>query len=73
MPGFDLAREVRRLWPEQAHDDTVGMVLLNHGLFTFGATSREAYEQHLELIASRAQRVPRARGAGSSRSCRTCR
>ena len=36
MPGFDLARAVREWWPAQAHDETVGMVLLNHGLFTFG-------------------------------------
>jgi rhamnose utilization protein RhaD (predicted bifunctional aldolase and dehydrogenase)/NAD(P)-dependent dehydrogenase (short-subunit alcohol dehydrogenase family) len=50
MPGFELAREVRRIWPEQAHDETRGMVLLNHGLFTFGATSREAYERHLDLL-----------------------
>jgi rhamnose utilization protein RhaD (predicted bifunctional aldolase and dehydrogenase)/NAD(P)-dependent dehydrogenase (short-subunit alcohol dehydrogenase family) len=50
MPGFDLAREVRRMWPEQAHRETRAMVLLNHGLFTFGATSREAYERHLELL-----------------------
>jgi len=50
MPGFDLAREVRRIWPEQADGKTRGMVLLNHGLVTFGATSREAYELHLELL-----------------------
>ena len=62
MPGFDLAREVRRLWPEQAGEDTVGMVLLNHGLFTFGATSREAYEQHLELIRVARERVRRRSG-----------
>jgi rhamnose utilization protein RhaD (predicted bifunctional aldolase and dehydrogenase)/NAD(P)-dependent dehydrogenase (short-subunit alcohol dehydrogenase family) len=50
MPGFELAREVRHIWPEQARDQTRGLVLLNHGLFTFGATSREAYERHVELI-----------------------
>ena len=50
MPGFDLARLVREVWPQQAHDDTVGMVLLQHGLFTFGDTSAEAYERHVELI-----------------------
>jgi len=50
MPGFELAREVRRVWPEQADEGTRGMVLLNHGLFTFGSTSREAYERHLELL-----------------------
>ncbi|MDH3705096.1 MAG: bifunctional aldolase/short-chain dehydrogenase [Acidimicrobiia bacterium] len=50
MPGFDLARLVRDVWPEQSHDGTVGMVLLNHGLFTFGETSREAYVRHVELV-----------------------
>jgi rhamnose utilization protein RhaD (predicted bifunctional aldolase and dehydrogenase)/NAD(P)-dependent dehydrogenase (short-subunit alcohol dehydrogenase family) len=55
MPGFDLAREVRHGWPDQAHAETRGMVLLQHGLFTFGSTSREAYERHVELI-DRAER-----------------
>jgi rhamnose utilization protein RhaD (predicted bifunctional aldolase and dehydrogenase) len=52
MPGFELAREVRRIWPEQADDETRGIVLLNHGLFTFGTTSGQAYEQHVDLIAT---------------------
>jgi rhamnose utilization protein RhaD (predicted bifunctional aldolase and dehydrogenase)/NAD(P)-dependent dehydrogenase (short-subunit alcohol dehydrogenase family) len=51
MPGFDLAKVVRDLWPQQAHSETTGMVLLNHGLFTFGASTREAYERHLTMIA----------------------
>lgn len=50
MPGFDLAREVRRTFPQQAQAGTTGMVLLNHGLFTFGETSAEAYGRHVELI-----------------------
>jgi rhamnose utilization protein RhaD (predicted bifunctional aldolase and dehydrogenase)/NAD(P)-dependent dehydrogenase (short-subunit alcohol dehydrogenase family) len=54
MPGFDLARAVREMWSSQARDDTEGMVLLNHGLFTFGATSQEAYRRHVDLI-SRAE------------------
>jgi rhamnose utilization protein RhaD (predicted bifunctional aldolase and dehydrogenase)/NAD(P)-dependent dehydrogenase (short-subunit alcohol dehydrogenase family) len=55
MPGFELAREVRRVWPEQAHDETQGIVLLNHGLFTFGTTSRQAYERHVDLIGTAAR------------------
>ena len=51
MPGFDLAKAVRELWPHQAHSATQGMVLLNHGLFTFGESTREAYERHLAMIA----------------------
>jgi rhamnose utilization protein RhaD (predicted bifunctional aldolase and dehydrogenase)/NAD(P)-dependent dehydrogenase (short-subunit alcohol dehydrogenase family) len=50
MPGFDLARAVREVWPDQVRPDTIGMVLLNHGLFTFGDTSLQAYERHVELI-----------------------
>ncbi|MFN2485091.1 MAG: bifunctional aldolase/short-chain dehydrogenase [Acidimicrobiia bacterium] len=50
MPGFDLARAVRNLWPSQVNDQTVGMVLLNHGLFTFGSSTREAYDRHVDLI-----------------------
>ncbi|HAQ23948.1 MAG TPA: bifunctional aldolase/short-chain dehydrogenase [Acidimicrobiaceae bacterium] len=50
MPGFDLARLVREVWPEQAHAGTRGMVLLNHGLFTFGDDSATAYRRHVGLI-----------------------
>lgn len=54
MPGFDLARAVREQWPEDSHAGTLGMVLLNHGLFTFGDDSATAYRRHVELI-SRAE------------------
>jgi rhamnose utilization protein RhaD (predicted bifunctional aldolase and dehydrogenase)/NAD(P)-dependent dehydrogenase (short-subunit alcohol dehydrogenase family) len=50
MPGFDLARAVREIWPAEPGGEIIGMVLLNHGLFTFADTTREAYERHVELI-----------------------
>jgi rhamnose utilization protein RhaD (predicted bifunctional aldolase and dehydrogenase)/NAD(P)-dependent dehydrogenase (short-subunit alcohol dehydrogenase family) len=50
MPGFDLARAVRDTWSAEAGEQTVGMVLLNHGLFTFGDDSAEAYRRHVQLI-----------------------
>jgi rhamnose utilization protein RhaD (predicted bifunctional aldolase and dehydrogenase)/NAD(P)-dependent dehydrogenase (short-subunit alcohol dehydrogenase family) len=50
MPGFDLARAVAAQWASDAHAGTIGMVLLNHGLFTFADTTAEAYRLHLELI-----------------------
>src|SRR5688500_4149935 len=40
MPGFKLARRCAELFPTQRHAGTRGMVLLNHGLFTFGQTAR---------------------------------
>ncbi|MFP3915874.1 MAG: SDR family NAD(P)-dependent oxidoreductase, partial [Actinomycetota bacterium] len=50
MPGFDLAKAVAELWPGKAGEDAAGMVLMNHGLFTFAETTREAYARHTELI-----------------------
>jgi rhamnose utilization protein RhaD (predicted bifunctional aldolase and dehydrogenase)/NAD(P)-dependent dehydrogenase (short-subunit alcohol dehydrogenase family) len=50
MPGFDLARVCAELFFQQLNPQTIGMVLLNHGLFTFGATARESYERHIELV-----------------------
>lgn len=50
MPGFDLARAVRDAWPGQG-DGSTGMVLMNHGLFTYGDTTRQALHSHTDLIA----------------------
>lgn len=50
MPGFDLARVCAELFPRQAGAQTLGMVLLNHGIFSFGATAREAYQRMIVLV-----------------------
>jgi rhamnose utilization protein RhaD (predicted bifunctional aldolase and dehydrogenase)/NAD(P)-dependent dehydrogenase (short-subunit alcohol dehydrogenase family) len=65
MPGFDLARLCAELYPARAHAGTVGMVLLNHGLFTFGADAEEAYRRHIELVTRAEERMalPRPRVA----------
>lgn len=52
MPGFDLARLCNELLPQLMTSDTRGIVLLNHGLFTFGDTMAEAYSRHLEFISA---------------------
>ncbi|MFI6130833.1 bifunctional aldolase/short-chain dehydrogenase [Micromonospora sp. NPDC051141] len=57
MPGFDLARRCADLYPARAHAGTVGMVLLHHGLFTFGADAEEAYRRHIDLISLAEERV----------------
>ncbi|NUP04876.1 MAG: bifunctional aldolase/short-chain dehydrogenase [Polyangiaceae bacterium] len=48
MPGFPLAKAVAEVY--EASPNVVGVVLLHHGLFTFGATARESYERHIELV-----------------------
>jgi rhamnose utilization protein RhaD (predicted bifunctional aldolase and dehydrogenase)/NAD(P)-dependent dehydrogenase (short-subunit alcohol dehydrogenase family) len=50
MPGFDLARTVAERFPREAHDGTLGMVLMNHGLFTFGDTAQISYERMIQLV-----------------------
>jgi rhamnose utilization protein RhaD (predicted bifunctional aldolase and dehydrogenase)/NAD(P)-dependent dehydrogenase (short-subunit alcohol dehydrogenase family) len=64
MPGFDLARLAAERFPAEAGPRTVGMVLLNHGIFSFGATARESYERMIELV-RRAERLLERRGAWS--------
>ena len=54
MPGFDLARVVAQEYPRQAGPNSVGMVLLKHGFFSWGETAREAYERMIDLV-SRAE------------------
>jgi len=50
MAGFDLAAHCAREFPQQANSNTVGMVLLSHGIFSFGAEARESYERMIELV-----------------------
>ncbi len=48
MPGFPLARAVLEAWQQQP--DCEGVVLMQHGLLTFGETARESYERMVGLV-----------------------
>jgi rhamnose utilization protein RhaD (predicted bifunctional aldolase and dehydrogenase)/NAD(P)-dependent dehydrogenase (short-subunit alcohol dehydrogenase family) len=62
MPGFDLARLCAERFAREAGPQTLGMVLLQHGIFSFGATARESYERMIELV-DKAERYLAAQGA----------
>lgn len=47
-PGFLLSKEVGAAM--QANPQARGVVLMNHGLVTWGATAKEAYDRHIELV-----------------------
>jgi rhamnulose-1-phosphate aldolase/alcohol dehydrogenase len=47
-PGFRLSRDVADAF--DAHPDAKGLVLMNHGLITWGDTPQEAYDRHIELV-----------------------
>lgn len=48
MPGFDLALAAAAAY--EADERVIGIVLMNHGLFTFGDTAKESYEVHIDLV-----------------------
>ncbi len=64
MPGFDLARDCAKRFPGEAGAETIGMVLLNHGIFSFGETARQSYERMVSLV-DRAERYLAKRKAWS--------
>lgn len=47
-PGFRLSREVGEA--VRARPQAAGLVLLNHGLVTWGASPEEAYRRHVDLV-----------------------
>ncbi|NJN65677.1 MAG: bifunctional aldolase/short-chain dehydrogenase [Chloroflexaceae bacterium] len=53
--GFPIAKACAGIFAAQAGEQTIGMVLMHHGLFTFGETAQEAYERTIDLV-TRAER-----------------
>jgi rhamnose utilization protein RhaD (predicted bifunctional aldolase and dehydrogenase)/NAD(P)-dependent dehydrogenase (short-subunit alcohol dehydrogenase family) len=54
MPGFVLARRVYELTRGRDWSTLDAIILLNHGVFTFGADARSSYEQMISIV-SRAE------------------
>jgi rhamnose utilization protein RhaD (predicted bifunctional aldolase and dehydrogenase)/NAD(P)-dependent dehydrogenase (short-subunit alcohol dehydrogenase family) len=50
MPGFELAKVCGRKFAAEAKPSTIGIVLLQHGLFSFGATAEESYGRMISLV-----------------------
>ncbi|MCB1124532.1 MAG: class II aldolase/adducin family protein, partial [Verrucomicrobiae bacterium] len=50
MPGFVLAKKVYEMTRDINWTDYDGMVLLNHGLFTFDDAAKASYEKTIELV-----------------------
>jgi rhamnose utilization protein RhaD (predicted bifunctional aldolase and dehydrogenase)/NAD(P)-dependent dehydrogenase (short-subunit alcohol dehydrogenase family) len=48
MPGFLLAKSAAEIF--EADPAVEGLVLLKHGIFTFGETAREAYERMITAV-----------------------
>ncbi|MDZ4262024.1 MAG: bifunctional aldolase/short-chain dehydrogenase [Pseudomonadota bacterium] len=50
MPGFDLARLCAIEFEKQRNANTIGMVLMNHGIFSFADDAKTSYERMIKLV-----------------------
>ncbi|HEV7239200.1 MAG TPA: bifunctional rhamnulose-1-phosphate aldolase/short-chain dehydrogenase [Thermoanaerobaculia bacterium] len=67
-PGFRLSRDVADAF--DAHPSAEGLVLMNHGLITWGDSVREAYERHIALVTKAEEYIGRSGAPASSRPLR---
>src|SRR5207302_779214 len=49
-PGFPLARLCCDLIKSELRADTRGLILLNHGIVSFGESARDSYERMIALV-----------------------
>lgn len=61
MPGFGLAKEAADVFDKNPKVE--GLILDKHGIFTFGATAREAYERMIEMVTLAEERLKKNRKA----------
>jgi rhamnose utilization protein RhaD (predicted bifunctional aldolase and dehydrogenase)/NAD(P)-dependent dehydrogenase (short-subunit alcohol dehydrogenase family) len=60
LPGFRLAKLAAAVFEESP--GVSGLILDKHGIFTFGATAREAYERMIALVTRAEARLAAPRG-----------
>lgn len=66
MPGFVLAKAVADLLAGRSLDGVEGLILMHHGIFTWGETARESYERMIALVTEAEQAVPACQVATAS-------
>jgi rhamnose utilization protein RhaD (predicted bifunctional aldolase and dehydrogenase)/NAD(P)-dependent dehydrogenase (short-subunit alcohol dehydrogenase family) len=61
MPGFALAKLAAESFEKNPHVE--GLLLLKHGLFTFGESARQSYERHIAAVSVAEQYAAKAGAA----------
>jgi rhamnose utilization protein RhaD (predicted bifunctional aldolase and dehydrogenase)/NAD(P)-dependent dehydrogenase (short-subunit alcohol dehydrogenase family) len=59
MPGFGLAKAAARVF--DADPSVEGLILVKHGIFSFGADAQESYERMIALVTLAEQRLAKNR------------
>ena len=47
IPGFELAIKANNIFK---NNKVIGLILLNHGIFSFGSTAKQSYDRMIELV-----------------------
>jgi rhamnulose-1-phosphate aldolase/alcohol dehydrogenase len=63
-PGFTLAKLAAEVYERNPRVE--GLVLMHHGLFTFGETAEESYRRHVELVDAATAYLERRAGAAEA-------
>jgi len=50
MPGFILAKTIAQMTKNINWNELKGMILLNHGVFSFGKTAKQSYERMISIV-----------------------
>src|SRR6201995_3914989 len=59
MPGFGLAKAAAQVF--DADPSVEGLILVKHGIFSFGGDARQGYERMIELVTLAEQRLAKIR------------
>ena len=65
MPGFDLAKAAGDAYDRRP--GATGLVMLQHGVFTYGPTARESYERMISLVSAAEAFIERRRKSARTR------
>jgi rhamnulose-1-phosphate aldolase/alcohol dehydrogenase len=60
QPGFDLARLSGELYDQDP--SVTGLILMKHGIFTFGETAKESYDRMIDAVSAAERYLEAARG-----------
>src|SRR6201991_435894 len=71
MPGFGLAKAAAQVF--DADPSVEGLILVKHGIFSFGADAREAYERMIALVTLAEERLGENRKTAVGRAARPAR
>lgn len=66
MPGFDLSKMCAQQLKKELQPHTIGIILLHHGVFSFGDTAAQSYERMLYLVGKAEKFLQEAAGSGQS-------